>query len=275
MSADAYRTETRTILGHTFTIAWLSDSNATAPWENYEGHGVVTPWLSRDKHPGELVLNDNGRGSKRFYDFADTCRVARADHWGHPDCPADATPRQRAAFAARKDYEYLRGWCNDDWHYCGISVTCTSLDNSACGADNWDCCWGFESFADDTHEEYINDTMRTSIMSTSKPGQLPLPTTDTPTRSWRDEPPMPVGTTRVYDGVEYASVLIDDSKQVIAVFRNAGMPAATTGNDLCQACPATRHDGGCRASLCGGGGRMCFIVRADLVPLLALAGALE
>jgi hypothetical protein len=28
-----------------------------------------------------------------------------------------------AAEAVRRDFEYLRRWCADQWHYCGIIVT--------------------------------------------------------------------------------------------------------------------------------------------------------
>jgi len=35
------------------------------PWREHDGHGAVSDWTSRDKKPGELVLNEDGR-DKRF-----------------------------------------------------------------------------------------------------------------------------------------------------------------------------------------------------------------
>lgn len=52
-----------------------------APWEEEDGHGDVSEWTTRDKLPGEMVLSEDGR-SKRFYDFAGACRIARRDGWG-------------------------------------------------------------------------------------------------------------------------------------------------------------------------------------------------
>jgi hypothetical protein len=64
-------------------FAWKieHDDSGFAPWENDCGHGPVSDWERRDKLPGEMILNED-RGSKRFYDFAEACRMARKDKWG-------------------------------------------------------------------------------------------------------------------------------------------------------------------------------------------------
>lgn len=57
------------------------DGDTGAPWLEHDGHGEVTGWTTRAKLPGELILNSD-RGSKRYYDFAGACRIARRDGWG-------------------------------------------------------------------------------------------------------------------------------------------------------------------------------------------------
>jgi len=88
------------------------DDYSGAPWENSCGHGVVTDWTSRGKNAGELILNED-RGSYRYYDFAEAVKTAKKEGWG-PGTPADA---------ARKGFDGLKAWCNDEWYYCGIVLT--------------------------------------------------------------------------------------------------------------------------------------------------------
>ena len=67
--------------GRKYTVALEPDDCHGAPWEEEDGHGPVTDWETRDKRPGEMLLNEDGR-AKRFYDFAAACRLARRDGWG-------------------------------------------------------------------------------------------------------------------------------------------------------------------------------------------------
>lgn len=79
-----------------------SPTRATAPrGMNTDGHGPVTAWTTRSKHPGELVINKD-RGRARYYDFAEACRIARRDGWdAEPYNAGTETKRQQAAKAAR------------------------------------------------------------------------------------------------------------------------------------------------------------------------------
>lgn len=77
--------------GFTFTLSLEHDSDHGAPWDEECGHGPVSDWTTRDKLPGELVLNDDGR-SKRYYDFAEACRIARRDGWGYMPHRIDIAP---------------------------------------------------------------------------------------------------------------------------------------------------------------------------------------
>lgn len=73
--------QTATAHGFTLTAQIEHDSYHGAPWEECDGHGPVSEWTTRAKLPGELVLASD-RQSKRYYDFADACRIARRDGWG-------------------------------------------------------------------------------------------------------------------------------------------------------------------------------------------------
>lgn len=186
----------------TIAVTIEPDNDHGAPWEECDGYGPVSDWTRRDKLPGELVLNSD-RTSKRFYDFAEACRIARRDGWGvrpyrvYPeqgangltrltghwfdharnlecivtdwhDCQnaarsqlyamhrATMSEREYAARAARQDYERLRDWCNDHWHYVGVIVTATDSDG-----EEIDSCslWGIESDAGDFLLEVANELL--------------------------------------------------------------------------------------------------------------------
>ncbi|MDP5500313.1 hypothetical protein P3775_18370 [Pseudomonas aeruginosa] len=179
-----------------FAVDFEDDYDAGAPWEMAEGHGPVSDWENRDKRPGELVLNSD-RGAKRFYDFAEACRIAKRDGWGlDDDAKAEllarlAEPRiirravksayhvengirqdritewdtrtipgrdpakpltagEIAAEAARRDFEFLRGWCADQWRYVGVVVTL--LDPQGEKTEVSDSLWGVETLHDFHHE---------------------------------------------------------------------------------------------------------------------------
>ena len=67
----------------TYTATVHHDSYHGAPWDDCDGHGPVSDWTNRDKLPGELILTSHTRaGQRRYYDFAEACRIARRDGWG-------------------------------------------------------------------------------------------------------------------------------------------------------------------------------------------------
>lgn len=186
--------------GVQFVAEVFHDDTADAPWDREDGHGPVTDWTTRDKAPGELILASDGR-RRRYYDFAEACRIARRDGWGFlpgrlqvdplrqlsgpdtwhaqvkprnyrergcekfvaisPDVNqairdvyaqvrASMTRREYAAGAARADFERLRAWCLDEWHYVGVRV---SLLNATGGSE---ALWGIESDS----EDYIREVAR-------------------------------------------------------------------------------------------------------------------
>lgn len=139
---------TFTANGLTFRLTTEHDTDHGAPWEHSDGHGPVSDWTARDKRPGELVLNKDGR-ERRYYDFAEACRIARRDGWDAPPY-GTGTTRQRAARAARADFEYLRRWCANDWAYVGVIVELLDDDGEPVASDS---VWGVEDF----DEGYIGE----------------------------------------------------------------------------------------------------------------------
>lgn len=157
------RSEERLIGERRFLIEWVSDHDHDPPWENCDGHGPVSGWVRRDKHPGELVLNKI-RDVSRFYNYAEAVRIALKDGWGCADS-VGLTKRQIAAKAARQDFEYLLGYCTDEWSYCGIQVTMLSAKGTLL-PDRSDATWGVEiGSPNDTmhHNEIINDLTRSLL----------------------------------------------------------------------------------------------------------------
>ena len=158
-----------TFNGRDYRVNFEQDDDHGAPWEDCDGHGIVSEWTTRDKRPGERVLNSDGR-SKRFYDVQATMQLAQQECWSLSDKemaelleklarprivrrvvesryhvengirkdyitewktvtipgrdPAKPLTRgEIVAAAVDADYEFLRSWCNDEWHHCGIVVT--------------------------------------------------------------------------------------------------------------------------------------------------------
>lgn len=74
--------------GFTLTVTIEHDHDSGTPWDNSDGHGPVSDWTSRAKLPGELILSDDNPSglrstcNRRFYDYAEACRIAARDGWG-------------------------------------------------------------------------------------------------------------------------------------------------------------------------------------------------
>lgn len=149
----AYETKTFEHNGRAYVASFFYDADMGAPWDNEDGRGDVSDWTTRDKLPGEMVLCRD-HNSKRLYDFQGACAKALKEGWrASADINrTDLTPRQLAANAAMADFERLRAWCNDQWHYIGISVKSADDDSDDFGES----LWGIESDAGD----YLETVMR-------------------------------------------------------------------------------------------------------------------
>lgn len=150
---QAYETQTIERNGNTYKAEWFYDTDHGTPWEESDGHGVVSEWTTRNKLPGEFVLSEDRHG-KRFYDFAATMKIAKRDGWGVAGKTFSSKGEQAQA-AVMADFELLRGWCNDDWYWCGIIVTL--LDDDGEETDITESLWGIESNSDEYHQEVIAD----------------------------------------------------------------------------------------------------------------------
>lgn len=127
------------------------DQTHSAPWKECDGHGPVSEWTTRDKGPGERIISTDRR-SHRFYDFAEAVKIAKRDGWG-------LTPEKLTALAAKQthllttgeiavasveaDFEFLRGWCADEWQYIAITVSLENGDGQELASDSLG---GVESF---------------------------------------------------------------------------------------------------------------------------------
>jgi hypothetical protein len=132
--------------------------NAEPSWERGDGYGygIVSEWTSRDKRPGERVLVSD-RDSKRFYDIEATTKKAKREGWDIVDEKATPgmTRKARIAAAVEADFEFHRGYANDEWTYAGYIVT---LRDEAGNELNEDSCLGFETVG-----TYLRETVRSAI----------------------------------------------------------------------------------------------------------------
>jgi len=94
---------------------------------------------------------------KRFYDLAEAVRIAKRDGWD-TEPYGTRKPGERAHAAAMADYDRMRQWCTDQWHYCGIVVTLLDADGRPDSVDA--SLWGFESDSPDYHEEVIGELIQ-------------------------------------------------------------------------------------------------------------------
>lgn len=108
------------------------DSDCGPPWKEFDGHGEVE-WVHRHLEEWERnwVLSWDG-SSKLLYDFDASLAKAKREGWG-PGTPYEAV---------KADFDYLYGYCNDEWCYVGIIVR---LEDEQGKEIDEDSCWGFES----------------------------------------------------------------------------------------------------------------------------------
>jgi hypothetical protein len=131
---------TITLNGLTFSVTTRHDDHNGAPWKEHDARGIVSDWTTRAKRPGERVLASD-RGSRLYYDVEATTAIAIRDSWGPKQ--DGLTALQNAAAAVESDYEYCRGWANDDWSWCGVIVTLQDVDGD--DTRESESLWGIES----------------------------------------------------------------------------------------------------------------------------------
>lgn len=135
--------------GVKFNVYVCPDESSRPPWENNDCHGPVSKWTTRSKKPGEMVLA-NDHGQSIYYDFQESCRIAKKRLPGIPRCDGK-TKRQIAANYAMEDFKYLRGYINGYWEYVGVIVQLLDDDGDEILGDS-ESVWGIES----NNKCYIN-----------------------------------------------------------------------------------------------------------------------
>ncbi len=134
--------KTDTYYGYWGSVSVYRDDIMGPPWEEHDGHGPVSEWTTRDKRPGEWVLSVDGP-HKRYYDAEMAQAIARRYGWGFEGCAESGlTKRQIAAEAVRRDFRYLKAWCDDEWCWLEYDMTIYGPDGqevderSLCGIDD-------------------------------------------------------------------------------------------------------------------------------------------
>lgn len=143
--------ETREHKGHSVTVAWERDEFMSEPWKECDGHGVVSEWTQRepDEEADERTLCQD-RYSRRYYNVSESMVVALRDGWDAPPY-GEGTPVQQAARAVEADFDYLHGWCNDEWEWKFRVVTIDGKHHDSLG--------GIDG-TDETIKEYTEDAFK-------------------------------------------------------------------------------------------------------------------
>jgi len=153
---DAYNTEDTERNGTEYRIEYYYDEDHNAPWIEEDGHGIISEWTTRDKHPGEVAIATDGR-SHRYYDVAATIDLAKRDGWGVSSDTTGMTPAQVTEEAVEQDMKQMREWCNSRWHYMGIVVFPLTVDGDELRSKSKSL-WGIESDSEDEHlASVVND----------------------------------------------------------------------------------------------------------------------
>jgi len=118
--------------GLTYTATAEHDDHHGAPWKEEDGHGPVREVAPRQyggaagsKRAGEMwLVRPDHRCRGYLYDYAEACRMARAEQWGtRGGRQPGETARAYAARAAMADFRALRAWIMSEWEYVTLVVT--------------------------------------------------------------------------------------------------------------------------------------------------------
>ena len=199
--SNTYNTETREIDGRKYRIEWQYDDTSGRPEGESDGHGMcadinfdpTTFGEDHDPEDGELDLEevvrhqmmrvlsraDRRGGYWRVYDVWETMKVAKANGWRDLKWEAEhpnATEEERLMAAVDADFNYLQGWYDDDWHWCGITVILLDEEGDPTGDEA--SLWGLCSDDAERHEEVIADLVseiQRQVKREAEKGQIPLP----------------------------------------------------------------------------------------------------
>jgi len=133
MQTTIYDGDTINHNGRDYKITFEPDYNTGAPWEEYDGIGIIRERRARyngdgyEKSPGERILHDNN-GYVWTYDWQATVQKAKREGWG---CDVEQltkrlgrTPTRGEVIqkAVERDFKFCRGYLRGDWYYIDICV---------------------------------------------------------------------------------------------------------------------------------------------------------
>lgn len=197
--SNTYNTETREIDGRKYRIEWQYDDTSGRPEGESDGHGVCADinfdpkTFGEDPEDGELDLEEVVRHKMmrvldtasrrqtwyRVYDVWETMKVAKANGWRDLKWEAEhpnATEEEKLMAAVDADFNYLQGWYDDDWHWCGITIML--LDEEGDDTEHEASLWGLTSDDAEYHEEVIKELVseiQRQVKREAEKGQIPLP----------------------------------------------------------------------------------------------------
>lgn len=137
--------------GDWFKVTHHIDEGIGPPERMYYGHGDVSVLRTRETDEelaaqGYWVLRRERTGHVTVYNARMSLRMAVRDDWGRGK---SLSAKRRAV---RRDYQYLRGWYTDEWHWVGVEVERLTGDKQG----SKDSLWGIESCS----VRYLSDVAR-------------------------------------------------------------------------------------------------------------------
>lgn len=157
--------------GRIFRVNIQPDTDHGAPWEEGDGHGIVSDWTQRDKAPGERILSQDG-GRRRYYDIKATLEIAKRDGWGLGDedkaklaaaLGRELTAKEITAEAVEQDFGFLHRWCHGQWHYVGVIVTDITDEDPGIDNDYGHALWGVKD-DDSVYVQQVADELIDEIL---------------------------------------------------------------------------------------------------------------
>jgi len=188
MTDHIYHEETYTHkCGKTYNVRWYHDYDMGPPQEEGDGYGVTErmDWNPTDEEQLEqhiadyepeleeetrlrlmrvLSRADWGR-SGLYYDVLSSLHKARTDGWGAgaewKAANPNATKEAELMYVVNKDFDHLKGWYDDDWHWLTCSVAPIDEDGEIM-EDDREFCGGYESTILNDDED--NNSYRTEAI---------------------------------------------------------------------------------------------------------------
>jgi hypothetical protein len=160
MRNDTYHTETYTHKnGKSYHVCWYYDHDYGSPLDNDEGYGVTErlDWNPTDEEQLEQHIADNEPELEEETRLRLMRQLQRADRWGDAGLYYDVlsslhmaktewgiTDPVKAMEVVEKDFAYLKGWYDDDWHWLTVGVAPLDEDGEPI-EDDREYCGGYES----------------------------------------------------------------------------------------------------------------------------------